>query len=66
MHYNKNKVIICVTTNYLHAAYYSMCILCIYNLCKQDVVYVEAQYPLDNYCSHYKAMSMLLTKMDSA
>ena len=29
------------------------------------IVYVEAQYPLDNYCSHYKAMSMLPTKMDS-
>ena len=55
---------------HVHAAYYSMkmnvvCILCIYNLCKQDVVYVEAQYPLDNYCSHYKAMIMFPTKMDS-
>ena len=42
-----------------------VCILYIYNLCKQDVVYVKAQYPLDNYCSHYKDTSMLPTKMDS-
>ena len=26
MHYNENKVIICVTTNYLHAAYTTVCV----------------------------------------
>ena len=56
---------------YVHAAYYSMkinavCILRIYNnYVNNIIVYVKAQYPLDNYCSHYKAMSMLPIKMDS-